>query len=84
MTEVNEITDDERNAIENRIYKLQHEMIKEKYGEEIAAFANYGWAVEETANGVGVMTKIYLNPGFKLLDSAGTSLDNIKHEWMDW
>lgn len=68
--------------LETHIYEAQHKIIAEKYGEQAAELANYGWAVEEYDDRVGVCTKVYVEP-VMLLDTEGTTSGEMVHVWSE-
>jgi hypothetical protein len=64
----------------DRLYDEQFERIKNAYGEEAAAYANYGWGTDGNADRHIVTTKIYLKGGNVLLTStARASTQTITH-----
>jgi hypothetical protein len=75
------MTDSELEALEAKIYELQAEIIKAKYGSEIAAMANYGWAVDTNPDMVGVATKVYLHNERPVLLHSESTATGIEHEW---
>lgn len=72
---------DPHNAAEAAIYADQERIILERYGEEAANMANYGWSVIEDEDAVGVGTKVYVSPIMILSSEKKLDNDKITHIW---
>jgi len=71
--------------LQTKITDEQFELIKEKYGEEVAKLANYGWGVVWDGNYVSIATKTYPGEeGPAILVSETCGDGPVTHEWRDY
>lgn len=64
---------------EDRIYQVQVELIRKRFGKKVADKANYGWGVDGNKDYVDVCTKIY---GHGTLTSHARRVNpRIAHHW---
>lgn len=69
-------------TLEWHVYVEQQKYIKDKFGQDAADSANYGWGVDELKDGVQVSTKVY---GHGILSSEVHIGDSeITHSFEKW
>jgi hypothetical protein len=67
------------------VVEAQHDEIKEKYGEDAADCANYGWGDASDGGRIDIATKVYLDAGHQVLSStADYPSEEIEHNWNEY
>lgn len=69
-------------TLECRVFEEQEKYIREKFGDDAADNANYGWGVDVFDKGVSVSTKIYRHG--VLTSKANIGDSGIQHEFEDF
>jgi hypothetical protein len=81
----NPATEEQIEAIYERIYDEQEARIKKRFGRDAAANANYGWSTASDEDVIEVATKTYTDPRMVLVSRAvlksGAAIDHSWHEY---
>ena len=67
--------------LEQQVIHAQEAYIKERFGQEAADCANYGWGVDCDALGVSVCTKIYSFGTLQTNAVRGDAPEDFEHEF---